>query len=276
MSLFSVGAFAQTERQDTLSHDVDNPIIGQDANFRYTPIEGDKEVFGDIILKPSLHPLELPDNPFAGNAVNDLVKRELAVPQYSPYIVGWSNGAFSLGSGSLDLPCMMGIESSELQLMQGVGKFSFAVNAEAIKYASFNGLSTSLGVGGAISYQASDKFGITLFGDYYSPVNQGRLPNFTPGMYGYMKTSRIGGYVDYRINDKWGVKLGVQSYRSMLTNNWETQPIAIPYFRISKKDVIGIDVGGILYQLVKWNAGKKWHGGGNPTIAPPIDRIRPR
>ena len=66
-------------------------------------------------------------------------------------------------------------------------------------------------------------------------------------------------------SSKFGVKAGAQTYRSIMDNSWHTQPMVVPYFRLGGND-IGIDVGGILYNIfVNANGGKR----SNPTIAPP-------
>ena len=113
---------------------------------------------------------------------------------------------------------------------------------------------------------------MTLFGSYYTSLNNAttfRHAGITPGMMGYTAIPNFGGYVDYSIGDRWGVKVGAQAYRSSMTNRYEAQPIVIPYYRLSKHAEIGVDVGGILYQLIKSNQGKS-HGNMNPTIAPPV------
>ena len=53
-------------------------------------------------------------------------------------------------------------------------------------------------------------------------------------------------------------------------NRWEAQPIVMPYFRFNGKDEIGLDIGGIMYNLLRSNIGGGWGAVRNPTIPPPI------
>lgn len=188
-------------------------------------------------------------------------------------IVVWNSGGLFANGGSASMPGMMGIESGSLILMQQAGRFTFTAHGDAMKYGYFGGLQTVFGFGGSISYRFSDRVSMTLFGSYYTSINNAttlRHAGMTPGMQGYTAIPNFGGYIDYRIGDRWGVKVGAQAYRSSVTNRYEAQPMVIPYYRLSKHAEIGLDVGGILYQLIKSNQGKSMHGNMNPTIAPPV------
>lgn len=50
-----------------------------------------------------------------------------------------------------------------------------------------------------------------------------------------------------------------------MRKSWDTRPIAIPYYKFNKTK-IGLDVGGILYEIVR--SVKFKNQGGNPTIMP--------
>lgn len=75
------------------------------------------------------------------------------------------------------------------------------------------------------------------------------------------------GSADITLSDRWGVEVGAQAYHSLSSSHWEVVPIVKPYYRINKKATIGIDVGGIVYELLKSARG---YSPGNPTIGPPI------
>lgn len=159
----------------------------------------------------------------------------------------------------------MGIESGTLDFRQRVGALTISLFASATKYGYFRGLSTSYGFGGSLSYDFNDKLGMTVFGSYASsPVGMNQA-----AMLGYVSSPVIGGYLDWRFADHWGVKVGAQSYRSIAYGRWETQPIAMPYYRTSSGAEIGIDVGGILYQVIRQASGGSWGNPGNPTIGRP-------
>ena len=86
-----------------------------------------------------------------------------------------------------------------------------------------------------------------------------------------MSIPSFGGYMDYRFSDHWGVQVGAQSYRSSATGEWHPQPILKPYYQINKDTKIGMDVGGILYNLLYYNKNRSMRRMQNPTI--PIPRM---
>ncbi len=178
-------------------------------------------------------------------------------------IASWGSGGITGSTGAVSLPGLMGMESGSISLTQNLGNFSVTAYGTAVKYGYYGGLDRTVGFGGAINYRASDRVSITFFGSYFSPL---RAPQ--GAMAGYVSVPRIGGYVDYSFNEHWGLQVGAQSYRSSLNGEWHTQPIAIPYYRISKDAVIGMDVGGILYNLLYRNSGNSRRAQ-NPTIPIP-------
>ena len=178
----------------------------------------------------------------------------------------WRSGGIFGDMGQMSLPGLMGVESGSLFLVQQAGRFTFTAHGDAVKYGYFGGLQTSYGFGGSISYDFSDRIGVTIFGSYYTPLHRG----MTPAMQGYTSIPNFGGYVNYRFSDHWGVKVGGQAFRSSVSNRMEAQPIVIPYYRLSKNAELGIDVGGILYNIVKKNRNGSMGGSMNPTIPPPV------
>ena len=166
------------------------------------------------------------------------------------------------------MPGMMGIERGGLSVSQNIGDFSFNVYGEAVRYGLYRDLRTSLGYGGSISYDINDRVSVTMFGNYYTSPGP-----MHPAMAGYVSIPTFGGFLDYRVSDRWGVQVGAQSYRSTMTRRWETQPIVMPYFRLSKKNIIGVDVGGILYQVIRNTNGRNHRE--NPTLPPPIPSLPP-
>ena len=75
-----------------------------------------------------------------------------------------------------------------------------------------------------------------------------------------------GGTIGYEFNDKWGVEVGAERVYDPMKRSWDTRPIAIPYFKFNKTK-IGVDVGGILYEIIR-NAKFKNNQGGGPIIMP--------
>lgn len=182
-------------------------------------------------------------------------------------LLSWHQGSFYATGASTGLPGLMGIEQGALNLSQSFGKFNLTVYGSAIKYGFFQGLETSYGFGGELTYIINDKTSVTMFGSYNSPIGI-----TLPAMMGYVGVPTFGGYVNYRFHPHWGVKVGAQSYRSLVTRQWETQPIVMPYFRLGQND-IGIDLGGIIYELIKSATYEAWGKSGNPTISPPSQKM---
>ncbi len=176
------------------------------------------------------------------------VSRSFAVSSrdVSPEIASWSGGSIYASGAATHLPGMMGVESGRLNFSQSAGAVTFTAWAEAMKYGYFRGLQSGWGFGGAVDYRINDRWSVTLFGEYYSPVHP-----LTPGMAESMALPRFGGYASYNFSDHWGIRVGAQSSRSLITNRWETSPIVMPYYRINRKVSLGIDVGGILYNAVR-------------------------
>lgn len=194
------------------------------------------------------------------------------VPQmrhsYTPYgqIIDWNTGGISASMGASAMPGLMGIESGSLWLHQSVGALTFAMSAEAMKYGYFRGLETQYGFSGSLTYDVNDNLSLTMFGSYYTAPHG----FMSPAAIGYLALPSFGGFADWRISDRWGVKVGAQGYRSSITRRWDIQPMVVPYFRLNSKTDLGIDVGGILYNLVRRANGNRFNNMGNPTIPPPI------
>ncbi len=217
-------------------------------------------------------PLSVRLNPaFNHNTTEYFASNSLTAPVFTPSVItpgqiaAWTHGGLTGFTSSQSMPGMMAIESGRLSVHQNIGDFTFSLYGEADKYGFYHGLQTSLGVGASMSYDINDRFGITMFGSYYTPVRA-----MHPAMAGYVNIPTFGGFVDYRISNRWGVQVGAKSYRSMMTQRWETQPIVMPYFRLSKNKSIGVDLGGILYQVMRTTGGKRHIG--NPTLPPPVPR----
>ena len=184
-------------------------------------------------------------------------------------LTAWSGGAIVGGISGTDLPGLMAIEQGNLSFIQEFGPVTLTAYGEAIKYGFFNGLRTSYGFGGSLTWQASDRLSLTLFGSYYTSPGP-----MSPAMAGYASIPTFGGYLDWSFSDRWGVKVGAKSYRSMMTGRWEAQPIVMPYYRINAKASVGVDVGGILYNVIKGSSGS--YRRSNPTLAPDIPSINDR
>ena len=75
----------------------------------------------------------------------------------------------------------------------------------------------------------------------------------------------FGGYIDWRFAGCWGVKVGATAQQSIFSGRHEVRPTVIPYFHLGPGADIGVDVGGILYELLRSNSHR---GPVNPTVGP--------
>ena len=80
-----------------------------------------------------------------------------------------------------------------------------------------------------------------------------------------LQMSSFGGTIGYEFNDRWGMEVGAERIYDPMRGRWDTRPIAIPYYKFNKTK-IGLDVGGILYEIIR--SAKFKNQGGNPTIMP--------
>lgn len=252
-------ALAQVERGDTLQVE-----RGDTVPSYMLPTER-----VDNAIAPSFEPLPAMDyTPEYRRSLASLVNRwriyGVDVPTAGVAdIASWSGGGLYASGSSMSMPGMMGVESGALSFRQDFGRLTFTGSVTATKYGYFRGLQTGYGFNGSLTYRISDRWSVTAFGAY----SIGLTP-MTPAMAGYMGAPSFGGYASYDINDHWGISVGAQATKSLVTNQWEAQPIVEPYYRINKDVKIGVNVGGILYNVVKDYMDKKNHGG-SPVMAPP-------
>lgn len=117
--------------------------------------------------------------------------------------------------------------------------FDIKIGINAIKYhlSNLKQSGQSFGLLGSATYLPTEKLHISIFG-CYTPNN---IYNFNNSYYG----TTIG----YEFSERVGIEVGVQRYYDA-QNGWKTVPIFIPYYKFEKFD-LGIDIGGILYEIVR-------------------------
>lgn len=95
----------------------------------------------------------------------------------------------------------------------------------------------SFGTSGSISYRLNDNIKFNAFGSYYittsSPLR----------MYDY------GASMSFDVTERFGTEMGIRRHYNSMYGKWETIPIVMPYYKFNKID-LGIDVGGILYEVL--------------------------
>lgn len=256
------------------------PRAANPENPEVPPIGTSDSIPSFMLPSGSPEQPKIGDSPFptAGNVrdmydIENWKERPWEMPRWciksltqSPSIATWGNGAIYADGGVMEFPGLMGVESGRLNLQQTFGPVTITAWAGATKYGYFRGLQTSYGFGGSIDYRISDRWSVTLFGLYHTPLHP-----LTPAMAEGMNPNRFGGYASYNFNDHWGISVGAQATQSMVANRWEAQPIVMPYYRVNEKVNIGVDVGGIIYNVAKDYIEGRNNGGpvGSPVIAPP-------
>lgn len=178
----------------------------------------------------------------------------------------WNGGTLFATASRDNLAGLMATERGSFDIVQQLGPVRLSLYAAAEKYGYFRGLTTTYGFGGSATWQIAPNLSITAFGSYWTPAGA----YGPPALAANVAVTNLGGYLDWRFHPHWGIKAGVRSYRSMVYGGrWETQPIAMPYYRTSSGVDLGVDLGGILYQLVRTlSSDNSWGRSRNPTIEP--------
>lgn len=174
---------------------------------------------------------------------------------YGDYSTGGRIAPNLYGYGSQStLPGIGRINEASLMYRYPVNDyFEFQAGVDVAKFNFPFSTRQSLSTSGSIIYRPTDKLSFRAFGSY-SPF----------GAYGF-HMSNWGGTIGYEFNDRFGMEVGVQRMYNPMTGKWDTRPIAIPYYKFDKAK-IGIDVGGILYEIIRGTMYKNQVG--NPTIMP--------
>lgn len=111
-------------------------------------------------------------------------------------------------------------------------------------------------------YQASDRVAFKVFGSYAIGNTYG------------MDTHRYGATMSLDMSERFGMEVGVQRYYDAYRSRWETVPVVIPYYNFDKFK-LSLDVGGILYEILRNTVFDNRGGSGGATIAPPRFQMPP-
>ncbi len=231
-----------------------------------------------VINSPNFKPQNYNFTPNLG--LPEIKDFEVSLPPITPgvaNIFSWKSGGISAFGSSESYPGLMGIESGGLAMMQSFGKFDLMLDATATKYGYFRGLTKIYSFNGSLTYNINDRLRFTLQGTY---VPNGQFNQ--PAMFEAMDNTSISGLFDYQFNDHWGMLFGTQTYYSYRSRHWDIRPVAMPYYLVGGAVPIGIDVGGIVFEIVRSAIESKSSYGNfqNPTIGPPIPTgpypIRPK
>lgn len=175
---------------------------------------------------------------------------------YGDYQTGGRISPYFYGSGSQStLPGLGRINQASFQFRYALNDyFDIRAGVNAVKYSLPMSVGQSFGFSGALVYHPTDRFRITAFGSY-TPRN----------LYGFNRDA-YGATIGYDFTDRFGVDVGVQRYYDP-QRGWQTVPVVVPHYKFNKFD-LGIDVGGILFEVLR-NVISDKRQGGSPVIAPP-------
>ena len=138
-------------------------------------------------------------------------------------------------------------------------KFELQLHANTMKINMSHISGQAFSTSGAFLYHPTDRLTFKVFGSYDIGNSYG------------MSTHNYGATMSFDMSDRFGMEMGVQRYYDTMRGRWETVPVVIPYYNFDKFK-LGLDVGGILYEVLR-NVVFDKNRGGSPTIGPPPSRI---
>ncbi|NDV83354.1 hypothetical protein [Bacteroides sp. 51] len=168
----------------------------------------------------------------------------------------WNNGVLFASGGQTSVPGIGRFNDASLGYQHALNdRFSFQVGIDAMKINMILAKGQVFTTSGSLMYRASDRIGFKVFGSYDMGNSFG------------MSTDRYGATMTIEMTDRFGMEMGVQRYYNSL-RGWETVPIVIPSYKFNEKFKLGLDVGGIVYEILNSTIFQQNRDSG-PTIAPP-------
>lgn len=165
--------------------------------------------------------------------------------------------------GQTSLPGMGRFNNASLGYQHALGdKFTLQLGVDATKINMTHTTGQAFSTSGALLYRPSERMAFKVFGSYAVGNTYG------------MDTHRYGATMSLDMSDRFGMEVGVQRYYDSMRGRWETVPIVIPYYNFNKFK-LGIDVGGLLYEILRDVVFDKRGGAGGATIAPPRFQMPP-
>lgn len=251
------------------------------SNLLFSPIEYQPLELSVLDLSPSELLLERPEEylslqPTISKPFYDFtLKPTLRIPYHinpsllfkGDYSTGgilhqWENGALYASGGQTSVPGIGRFNDASLGYQHALNdRFSFQVGVDATKVNMMMVTGQVFTTSGSLMYRASDRVGFKVFGSYDIGNSYG------------MSTNRYGATMTLDMSDRFGMEVGVQRYYNSMRGGWETVPIVIPYYKFNEKFKLGLDVGGIVYEILRSTVFKSQDWGGGPTIGPP--RLHP-
>lgn len=141
-------------------------------------------------------------------------------------------------------------------------RLTLQFGVDAMKINMIHSTGQAFSTSGALRYQASDRVAFKVFGSYAIGNTYG------------MDTHRYGATMSLDMSERFGMEVGVQRYYDAYRGRWETVPVVIPYYNFDKFK-LSLDVGGILYEILRNTVFDNRGGSGGATIAPPRFQMPP-
>lgn len=255
-------------QEDNTRISFDSIRIMPEAEFQLPKLQPFPEAEAAYLL----YPIELPP------ALPRFSLKESSVLPYHTNPSPLFKGDYSTDGILMRFPNSALIGSGSQTSVPGIGRFNeaslgylYAINPRLALQVNINAMKINMSritgqafsASGALTYRASDRVSFKVFGNYDIGNSYG------------MSTHSYGGTMTLDMSDRFGVEMGVQRYYDAMRGRWETVPIVIPYYKF-EKFTLGLDVGGILYEILRNVVFDKRGGGGydGPTIAPPRPEFR--
>ena len=204
------------------------------------------------------------------------LKRDISLPyQTNPSLL--FRGDYSTSGVLRQFPHGMLFGSGGQTSVPGIGRFNNAslgyqhafnqrltlqLGVDAMKINMIHSTGQAFSTSGALRYQASDRVAFKVFGSYAIGNTYG------------MDTHRYGATMSLDMSERFGMEVGVQRYYDAYRGRWETVPVVIPYYNFDKFK-LSLDVGGILYEILRNTVFDNREGSGGATIAPPRFQMPP-
>lgn len=261
--LFISGLQLLSAQEDGARFTLDSLLIKPKATFQLPSVNllPEKNVY------PLINPIQLGDLPSFS------LKEELRIPYHinpSPLF----RGDYSTGGVLRQFPHGAVFGSGGQTSIPGIGRFnnaslgyqhifndrlSLQLRANAMKINMSRITGQAFSTAGRLTYRASDRVAFNVFGSYDIGNSYG------------MSTNSYGATMSLDMSERFGMEVGAQRYYDAMRGGWQTVPVVIPYYRFEKFK-LGLDVGGIMYEILRNVVFDKRGGGdfgGGPTIRPP-------
>lgn len=175
----------------------------------------------------------------------------------------FSHGALLASGGQTTLPGIGRFNEASLGYRHDFSpNLSLQLGVDAMKVNMMHAAGQAFSTSGTLLYRPSDRVSLQVFGSY--------APGNTYGM----KTHQYGASISMDMSERFGVEVGVRRYYNSMSGQWETVPIVVPYYNFDNFK-LGLDVGGILYEVLRNVVFRDKMNSGGPTLAPPRLQLPP-